>query len=199
MDWRRLLAVVAIIISAGSTAIAYTGREAVMTAISAIILILSVVNLARGSMLASKLTVLSAFVATVCSCASIYVLHQSEYMSATGTPALSWTLVFGLVHAIAVAPATFSFLATLVSVTGASFNWILVLIFGTFVGMGLELPGFILEYATLPAGTWVVDNFYITFEVLVAVAVMLLVSLAVSLWMRGPDRMITPDGMVVCQ
>ena len=92
-------------------------------------------------------------------------------------------------------PLTFAAFVITASVSDASYNWAVVRGLSPFIAMGMQVPGFVVEYLD-PKN---VDNGYILYTLLTMFVVMLVCGLAMSHYMRKNRMVINENGMVVLE
>lgn len=195
MNSGRAVAVVSAILAVISLVIAWYYYEGIMAIVSLFALVFGAVASKRCSARTNKYIMIAAAVSLVCTVLSVTVLSQGNF-SDDGHPTTFWFVLIGLVHTIPVVPLTFATFTIIASVTGASYNWAIVRGLSPFIGMGMEVPGFVLEYMFEGSDNWMTDNGYILYHFLMTALVMIVFSYSASVAMRRSKMIINENGEV---
>lgn len=193
MNSGRIVAAASAMLALVSLIVACYYYEGIMAIISLFALVFGGVASKRCSARTNKYIMAAAAMALVCTILSVTVLNQGNF-SVDGHPTTFWFVLIGLVHTIPVVPLTFSTYTIIASVTGASYNWAIVRGLSPFIGMGMEVPGFVLEYVFEGADNWMTDNGYILYHFLMTALVMLVFSYSASVAMRRMNMVINENG-----
>lgn len=165
-----------------------------MLAVSLFALAFGVIAVRRCSRDTAKLIAIASAVSLVATVLSITVLEPDNFMDGDD-PHVYWFVLIGFVHSIPVALITFAIFSIFSAVFGASYNWVLVRGFSPFIAMGMEVPGFVLEYVFSGVDGWMTDNGYILYHFLVTFIVVFLLAYALSVRMRASSKVIAHGGM----
>ncbi len=195
MDTGRAVAVVSALLAIVSFVIAFWHYEGIMAVVSLFALVFGAVASKRCSLNMNKFILIAAFAALVCTVLSVTVLVQGDFSDADGNPSVLWFVLIGLVHSVPVVPLTFSAYPIIASVSGASYNWAIVRGLSPFIGMGMEVPGFVLEYMFEGADNWMTDNGYILYHFLMTAIVMIVFAYVASSVMRRNRLVVTERGL----
>ena len=194
MDSSRAVAAAGALLALASLVLALVEYEGIMAVVSVVTLVYGLVASKRCPPDNGRYILITALAALACTVLSITVLSQGNFTDDGGDPTTAWFVVIGLVHSVPVALLTFETYVVFASLWGASYNWAVVRGLSPFIGMGLEVPGFILEYVFEGADNWMTDNGYILYHFLMTLVVMILVSYPLSKRMRGCRTIITENG-----
>ncbi len=196
MNGGRIVAIASAMLAVVSLIVAYFYYEGIMAVVSLFALVFGTVASKRCSAKTNKYIMVAAAMALICTVLSVTVLSQGNF-SEGGHPTTFWFVLIGLVHTIPVVPLTFSAYTVIASVSGASYNWAVVRGLSPFIGMGMEVPGFVLEYVFEGADNWMTDNGYILYHFLMTALVMLVFSYIGSSLMRKHRVIINESGECV--
>ncbi|MDO5861979.1 MAG: hypothetical protein Q4Q58_04215 [Thermoplasmata archaeon] len=195
MNSGRLVAIASALLAVASLIIAWVEYEGIMVVISAFALAFGSVASKRCSAYMNIYIMIAAAACLICTILSVTVLSQGNFCDAEGNPTTTWFVIIGLVHSIPVIPMTMASFVIIASVTGASYNWAVVRGLSPFIGMGMEVPGFVLEYMFEGADNWMTDNGYILYHFLMTLIVMLVFSYFSSKAIRDHHVIITENGV----
>lgn len=195
MNSGRLVAMVSAILAVISLIVAWHYYEGIMAIVSLFALVFGAVASKRCSARTNKYIMIAAAMALICTILSVTVLNQGNF-SHDGHPTTFWFVLIGLVHTIPVVPMTFATFTIIASVTGASYNWAIIRGLSPFIGMGMEVPGFVLEYMFEGSDNWMTDNGYILYHFLMTAIVMMAFSYSASVVMRRSKMIINENGEV---
>lgn len=195
MNSGRAVAVSSALLAIVSLVVAWCYYEGIMAIISLFTLAFGIVASKRCSAKTNVFIMMAAAAALVCTILSITVLSQGNFSDAEGHPSTMWFVIIGLVHSAPVVPLTFAAYIVIASVTGASYNWAIVRGLSPFIGMGIEVPGFVLEYVFEGSDNWMTDNGYILYHFLMTVLVMIVFAYFTSAAMRRQRLVITENGL----
>lgn len=193
MNSGRIVAVASAVLAVVSLVIAWHYYEGIMAVVSLFALVFGAVASKRCSAKTNKYIMVAAALALVCTVLSVTVLNQGNF-SVDDHPTTFWFVLIGLVHTIPVVPLTFSTYTVIASVTGASYNWAIIRGLSPFIGMGMEVPGFVLEYVFEGSDNWMTDNGYILYHFLMTALVMIVFSYLSSVIMRDRNMVIDETG-----
>lgn len=193
MNSGRIVAVASAVLAVVSLVIAWHYYEGIMAVVSLFALVFGVVASKRCSAKTNKYIMVAAALALICTVLSVTVLSQGNF-SVNGHPTTFWFVLIGLVHTIPVVPLTFSTYTVIASVTGASYNWAIIRGLSPFIGMGMEVPGFVLEYVFEGSDNWMTDNGYILYHFLMTALVMIVFSYLSSVIMKDKNMVINETG-----
>ncbi len=177
-----------------SLMVALSRREEVMSVLSAISFILGYCAYFCRSGHMDRMVCVASLVTLICTLTCVTSLYQMDHLDTLGNIPMWWIVSIGLVHAMPIAPLILVFVNVLTSFTGASINWAIVLVLGPFIGMGMEVPGFIIEYIFTPFDAWLADNTYLLVGMLESGLVALVASVVISKNMKGGTWLITCNG-----
>lgn len=197
MEKARALASASALVGAVSLVFALFEFEGVMTVVSAVCLLSTCVLWGRDSAKTHGIILSAAALALVFTLVAVW-LNGADFTEGDGPDTL-WYLAMGLVHTAPIVPLTFVLFEVIASRTGASYNWAVVRGLTPFIAMGLEVPGFLLEYMFQSADNWLTDNGYILYNFLVTVVVMVVAGYLVSRRLRDDKIIITERGAEVRQ
>ena len=195
MDSGRAGAILSAAVALVSLILAVDGREGSMVVTSFFVLVFGVLASKNCTLNTNKFILLASVASVVCTVLSVTVLVQGNFSDAEGTPTVTWFVLIGLVHSVPVVPLTFSVYPIIASLSGASFNWAIVRGLSPFIGMGMEVPGFVLEYMFEGADNWMTDNGYILYHFLMTALVMIVFAYIASSIMRKNRLVMTENGL----
>lgn len=193
MNSGRIVAVASAVLAVVSLVIAWHYYEGIMAVVSLFALVFGAVASKRCSAKTNKYIMVAAALALICTVLSVTVLSQGNF-SVDDHPTTFWFILIGLVHTVPVVPLTFSTYTVIASVTGASYNWAIIRGLSPFIGMGMEVPGFVLEYVFEGSDNWMTDNGYILYHFLMTALVMIVFSYLFSVIMRDRNMVIDETG-----
>lgn len=195
MNTGRAVAAVSALLAIVSFVVAFYYYEGIMAVISLFALAFGVVASKRCSHTTNSFILLASVLSLVCTVLSVTVLVQGNFADASGHPSETWFVITGLLHSVPVIPLTFSVYPIVASVSGASYNWAVVRGLSPFIGMGIEVPGFVLEYVFEGSDNWMTDNGYILYHFLMTAIVMIVFAYLTSSAMRKRRVIITENGL----
>ena len=109
-----------------------------------------------------------------------------------------WAMLSAISHALCLPTLAISSFYTIASVSNASYNFVMVGGFMTFIGIGMTMPGFILEYLDILYWTGeLTTNAYALYTLLIALLVMIAASAITWRIMRRNRYLITAEGRKV--
>ncbi|MFT0899027.1 hypothetical protein [Candidatus Methanoprimaticola sp. MG2] len=199
MNSGRLVATASAILAVASLVVAWCNYEGIMAVISFFALVFGIVASKRCSARMNVFIMIAAAASLVCTFLSVTILSPEGFSNEAGEPSTFWFVLIGLVHSVPMMPLTMSMFVIIASVTGASYNWAIVLGLSPFIGMGMEVPGFVLEYVFEGADNWMTDNGYILHHFLMTCLVMILYAWYLSHDLRKKGLIITEHGMEVLE
>lgn len=195
MNTGRAVAVVSALLAIASLVVAWIHYEGIMAIVSFFVLVFGVLASKNCTLNTNKFILLASVASVVCTALSVTVLVQGNFSDAEGTPTVTWFVLIGLVHSVPVVPLTLSVYPIIASLSGASFNWAIVRGLSPFIGMGMEVPGFVLEYMFEGADNWMTDNGYILYHFLMTALVMIVFAYIASSIMRKNSLIMTEKGL----
>ena len=193
MNSGRIVAVASAVLAVVSLVVAWHYYEGIMAVVSLFALVFGAVASKKCSAITNKYIMVAAALALICTVLSVTVLSQGNF-SVDDNPTTFWFVLIGLVHTIPVVPLTFSTFTVVASVTGASYNWAIIRGLSPFIGMGMEVPGFVLEYIFEGSDNWMTDNGYILYHFLMTALVMIVFSYLFSAIMKDRNMVINETG-----
>ncbi len=188
MDTRAPAAVASAVLAIVSLALALWEYEGIMTVVSVVALAYGVAAYLRCTDRLVYLILATSLVALACTALSVTVLREGE------DPTTLWFVGIGLVHSVPVTMLTLATYSIVAKGAKASFNWAVVRFLSPFVAMGMEVPGFVLEYVFEGADSWMTDNGYILYHFLMTLVVAIVVAYLVSRSMHRTMTIITENG-----
>ncbi|MDO5853576.1 MAG: hypothetical protein Q4Q62_05950 [Thermoplasmata archaeon] len=197
MNSGRVVAVASALLAVLSLIIAWIECEGIMAIISLFALAFGSAASKRCSARTCIYIMTASALCLVCTILSVTVLSQGNFLGPDGDPSTAWFVIIGLVHSIPVIPLTFSSYTIIASVSAASYNWAMVRGLSPFIGMGMEVPGFVLEYFFEGSDNWMTDNGYILYHFLMTAIVMIVFSYVVSEAMRDARVIVNENGVEV--
>ena len=109
-----------------------------------------------------------------------------------------WAVLSAVCHAIALPTLSISCLYMIATVSGASYNFALTAGFMPFIGIGMVMPGFILQYMdVLYFGGETMTNAYALYSLLIALAMTAVSAIIVWRIMRKNRYLVTSKGREV--
>ncbi len=192
MNSGRVVAISGALLAVVSLVVAWVHYEGIMVVISLFALVYGSIASKRCSAGTCMCIMAASVAALVCTVLSVTVLDQGNFLGDDGNPTIFWFVLIGLVHTVPVVPLTFVTYIIVASMTGASYNWAVVRGLSPFIGMGMEVPGFVLEYVFQGSDNWMTDNGYILYHFLMTAIVMIVFAWYASRYMRA--RRIIVDG-----
>lgn len=195
MNSGRAVAIFGALLAVVSIVVAWVYYEGIMVVISLFALVYGAIASKRCSARASMYITAASAAALVCTVLSVTVLSQGNFLGDNGKPTIFWFVLIGLVHTVPVVPLTFATYVVFASVTGASYNWAVVRGLSPFIGMGMEVPGFVLEYVFQGSDNWMTDNGYILYQFLMTAIVMIVFVWYVSRHMRAHRIIVNENGV----
>lgn len=194
MDSGRIGAIFSAVIALVSLILALGDMEGNMIVTSLFVLVFGIIASKRCSLEMNRFIFIAAVVTLACTVLSVTVFAQ-ETIQIGEDAEFGWFYVIALLHAIPLVPLTFAAFVITASVSDASYNWAVVRGLSPFIAMGMQVPGFVVEYLD-PKN---VDNGYILYTLLTMFVVMLVCGLAMSHYMRKNRMVINENGMVVLE
>ncbi len=194
MNSGRIVAVTSALLAVVSLVVAWHYYEGIMVIISLFALVFGSVASKRCSAKTCIYIMAASAASLVCTVLSVTVLSQGNFLGDNGNPTVFWFVLIGLVHTIPVVPLTFATFTIIASVTGASYNWAVVRGLSPFIGMGMEVPGFVLEYIFEGSDNWMTDNGYILYHFLMTAIVMIVFAWYASKLMRSYNVIVDENG-----
>ncbi len=199
MDSGRAVAAASTLLGLISLVIAWVDYEGIMAVVSIVTLIYGAIASKRCSLDNSKYILVAAITALICTVLSVTVLSQGNFTDASGEPSTTWFVIIGLVHSIPVMFLAFETYIIFASLWKGSYNWAVVRGLSPVIGMGLEVPGFVLEYVFEGADNWMTDNGYILYHFLMTLIVLLVFAYLASRRMQERALVINENGLETWQ
>ena len=194
MDSGRAGAILSAAVALVSLILAVDGREGSMVVTSFFVLVFGAIASKRCSLKMNRLILIASFVTLVCTVLTTTVLAQSSVEKDSEFEFL-WFYLTAVVHAVPLVPLTFSTFVITASVSEASYNWAVVRGLSPFIAMGMQVPGYVVEYLD----TDIVDNGYILYGLLTMLIIMAVFGVILSHYMRKNRLIINENGMVVME
>lgn len=194
MDTTRIISVAGSLIAVISIIVAVVKYEGIMAIISLFTLAYGIIWMYKCPSKPNQAIPLAAVLGLICTVLSVTVLTPDNFMDGDD-PSTLWFVLIGLVHTVPLVPLTLSSFVVIASFSSASYNWALVGYLSPFIGMGIEVPGFVLEYVFQGSDNWMTDNGYILFHFLMSAIVLIVVSYFVSKAMRERRIIINGEGV----
>lgn len=191
MDSGRIVAAVSAVIALVSLILALDDMEGNMIVTSLFVLAFGIIASKRCSLEMNRFIFLASVITLACTVLSVTVFAQ-EGIEIGDESEFGWFYVIAFLHAIPLVPLTFAAFVITASVSGASYNWAVVRGLSPLMAMGMQVPGFVLEYLD-PKN---LDNGYILYTLLMMFIVMLVAGLLMSGYMRRNQLIIDQNGMV---
>ncbi len=194
MDSGRAGAILSAAVALVSLILAVDGREGSMVVTSFFVLVFGAIASKRCSLKMNRLILIASFVTLVCTVLTTTVLAQSSVEKDSEFEFL-WFYLTAVVHAVPLVPLTFSTFVITASVSEASYNWAVVRGLSPFIAMGMQVPGYVVEYLDSD----IVDNGYILYGLLTMLIIMVVFGIILSQYMRKNRLIINENGMVVME
>lgn len=194
MDSGRAGAILSAAVALVSLILAVDGREGSMVVTSFFVLVFGAIASKRCSLKMNRLILIASFVTLVCTVLTTTVLAQSSVEKDSEFEFL-WFYLTAVVHAVPLVPLTFSTFVITASVSEASYNWAVVRGLSPFIAMGMQVPGYVVEYLDSD----IVDNGYILYGLLTMLIIMMVFGIILSQYMRKNRLIINENGMVVME
>lgn len=194
MNSGRIVAISSALLAVVSLVVAWVYYEGIMVIVSLFALVFGSIASKRCSARTCIYIMIASAAALVCTVLSVTVLSQGNFLGDDGDPTVFWFALIGLVHTVPVVPLTFATYTIIASVTGASYNWAIVRGLSPFIGMGMEVPGFVLEYVFEGSDNWMTYNGYILYHFLMTAIVMIVFAWYASKIMRRHSIIIDENG-----
>lgn len=194
MNSGRITAIASALLAVLSLVLAWVNYEGIMVVISFFALMFGLVASKRCSAKMNSFIMVAAFLCLVSTFLSTTVLSPTHFMEGE-EPSVLWFIVTGLLHAVPLVPLVFAAFVIIASVTGASYNWAIIRGLSPFIGMGMEVPGFVLEYMFQGSDQWMTDNGYILYHFLMTFIVMFISSRFASSVLRKNSIVVTLHGL----
>lgn len=192
MNTGRVGAILSAAVALISFALALNEMEGSMIVTSFLVLVFGIIASKHCPPNMNRLILIASFVTLICTIVTATVLSQSLVQKDTDYEFV-WFYLIAFVHAIPLVPLTFSAFVITASVSGASYNWAVVRGLSPFVAMGMQVPGYVVEYLD----TNIVDNGYILYGLLMMFAIMVVCGALFSHYMRKNKILINENGLVV--
>lgn len=174
---------VGVMLALASAVLSLLKCEGIMLAISVFAVAFGILAVSRCSSDTAMLITSASGLALIATVLSVTVLEPEGFMNGDD-PSTSWFVLIGLIHTIPLVLLVFAVLSVMSAMFGASYNWVLVRGLSPFVAMGMEVPGFVLEYIFMGVDTWMTDNGYILYHFLVTGVVVAAMAYMLSVRMR---------------
>ena len=194
MDSGRVGAILSAVVALVSLILALGDMEGNMVVTSIFVLVFGIIASKRCSLSMNRFILIAAFVTLVCTALSVTVFSQSA-MDPESDSEFAWFYAMAFLHAIPLVPLTFAAFIITASVSEASYNWAVVRGLSPFISMGMQVPGFVVEYLD-PKN---VDNGYILYTLLMMFVVMAVCGVLISQYMRKNRLIINENGMVTLE
>lgn len=194
MDSGRAGAILSAAVALVSLILAIDGREGSMVVTSFFVLVFGAIASKRCSLKMNRLILIASFVTLVCTVLTTTVLAQSSVEKDSEFEFL-WFYLTAVVHAVPLVPLTFSTFVITASVSEASYNWAVVRGLSPFIAMGMQVPGYVVEYLDSD----IVDNGYILYGLLTMLIIMVVFGIILSQYMRKNRLIINENGMVAME
>ncbi len=187
------------VLSLVSVAVSLLWFEGIMLATSIFSLVFCAILAYRPSPGSGRLAVASSVILLVCTVFTSTVMSQQSLVDSGTLDSTSWILVVSLVHALPLTLVVITAYYALASVSGASYNWAYVRYLTVFMALGMQVPGFVLEYVfhdgvALDDST--INNGYILYGMAITIVVIIVFSYAYSRWLRSNILIINSNGTV---
>ena len=194
MNTGRMGAILSAAVALVSLILALNDMEGSMIVTSFFVLVFGVIASKRCSLKMNRLILIASFVTLLCTVLTVTVLSQSQVQRESDYEFV-WFYLIAFVHAVPLVPLTFSSFVITASVSGASYNWAVVRGLSPFIAMGMQVPGYVVEYLD----TNIVDNGYILYGLLTMFVIMAVCGYIMSYFMRRNRLIINENGMVVLE
>lgn len=192
MNTGRMGAILSAAVALVSLILALNDMEGSMIVTSFFVLVFGIIASKRCSLKMNRLILIASFVTLLCTVLTVTVLSQSQVQRESDYEFV-WFYLIAFVHAVPLVPLTFSSFVITASVSGASYNWAVVRGLSPFIAMGMQVPGYVVEYLD----TNIVDNGYILYGLLTMFVIMAVCGYIMSYFMRRNRLIINENGMVV--
>ena len=192
MNTGRMGAILSAAVALVSLVLALNDMEGSMIVTSFFVLVFGIIASKRCSLKMNRLILIASFVTLLCTVLTVTVLSQSQVQRESDYEFV-WFYLIAFVHAVPLVPLTFSSFVITASVSGASYNWAVVRGLSPFIAMGMQVPGYVVEYLD----TNIVDNGYILYGLLTMFVIMAVCGYIMSYFMRRNRLIINENGMVV--
>lgn len=194
MNTGRMGAILSAAVALVSLILALNDMEGSMIVTSFFVLVFGIIASKRCSLKMNRLIMIASFVTLLCTVLTVTVLSQSLVQRESDYEFV-WFYLIAFVHAVPLVPLTFSSFVITASVSGASYNWAVVRGLSPFIAMGMQVPGYVVEYLD----TNIVDNGYILYGLLTMFVIMAVCGYIMSHFMRRNRQIINENGMVVLE
>lgn len=192
MNTGRMGAILSAAVALVSLILALNDMEGSMIVTSFFVLVFGIIASKRCSLKMNRLIMIASFVTLLCTILTVTVLSQSLVQRESDYEFV-WFYLIAFVHAVPLVPLTFSSFVITASVSGASYNWAVVRGLSPFIAMGMQVPGYVVEYLD----SNIVDNGYILYGLLMMFVIMAVCGYVMSHYMRRNRMIINENGMVV--
>ncbi|MCQ2070174.1 MAG: hypothetical protein MJZ68_03495 [archaeon] len=152
-----------------------------------------------GTIRAYVLVCLTALLLLITNSLSITVVSYDTMVMRKGIDNDIWGLLIGTVHAVVMVPLVMVIYIALSSRFGAVFNWAMVRGLSVFIAMGVQVPGFVLEYImhNVEYDTSNLNNGYIIYGFMTTLLFLILSSYLLSGSMRKKHLVLNANGLEV--
>lgn len=192
MNTGRMGAILSAAVALVSLILALNDMEGSMIVTSFFVLVFGIIASKRCSLKMNRLIMIASFVTLLCTILTVTVLSQSLVQRESDYEFV-WFYLIAFVHAVPLVPLTFSSFVITASVSGASYNWAVVRGLSPFIAMGMQVPGYVVEYLD----SNIVDNGYILYGLLMMFVIMAVCGYVMSHYMRRNRMIINENGMGV--
>ncbi len=196
MSRERVCVVIGIVLALLSLAVVTSRHEPIMAVLSLVAVLLGFCAYRCSIQLASYSFVFSSIVVFICSMISTFLLDQGSFL-VEGMPENIWFISVGFIRAIAVIPLVFTFFIVMTHISQGSMDFKAFALLAPFIGVGMIMPGFIVEYASEISREWITNNGYLMFCMLVTMVLILVAALVFAAYMVRNKTYITRNGLEV--
>jgi hypothetical protein len=201
MDKERALAALWIIVAAVSAAVGVWGRDGAMIALSSLAVLFSILSYVYCSSSVYRYSAIMSVTVLICTVIMVTVASYGTLVEDGTMSAHRWMLVCGLIHGTAIIPLIVVFFFTTAAAFNASYNWVIVPGLGWLVGMGMQIPKYILIYAVQYSELEqeIISNTVVVVVMLVNLIMFIAFSLILRSVFKKNRYLITANGLEVKQ
>ena len=198
MDSKNAWAIVSVVLAVLSLALGIWGQDGAMLALSCFATVFSIVSLMRCTEAVHKYSLIMSAMVLLCTALMITVASYDTLVNGNIMSDYWWIYLSAAIHGAAMIPIIVMFFFTTAALFKASYNWVLMPGLAWLVGMGIQVPKYLMVYAIqfsdLENG--IISNTTLTLTMLVNMLMFVVFSLILRRVFKKNLYLITENGLV---
>lgn len=145
MNTDKIYSVLSIVLAAASAVIGFADHDGVVAVTSILALGFGILVLEYTPRY-SHLSLIASVIVILCTIATSTIVSYDFLVGNGHMDSYPWSYISGIVYSIPVIPLIMLFYLVSAYMFKASYNWVIVGGFATFIGMGMMVPGYAMDY-----------------------------------------------------